>query len=180
MWWSTFQTSSLPDTKLNPTNIKTDLQTRHQGWHDPIIRSTIRDAEVESIYPTWTMPDLPHWGEKGIVLVGDAAHAMDPGTGQGVSQVLEDTQALPLLLREVLEGQGSERYGANERERVNVAIKIFYEVRSGRVREIVERGKKMEGSKKDLGLAMEYCMYFYLWLMLTFPVLGKFSSILWM
>lgn len=49
------------------------------------------------------MPELPHCGEKAIVLIGDAAHAIDPTTGQGASQALEDPQTFALLLAELFD-----------------------------------------------------------------------------
>lgn len=57
MWWSTFETSSLLDTKdIDPRDIKYALMERHKHWKDPIVQDTIRNADVESIYPTWIMP----------------------------------------------------------------------------------------------------------------------------
>lgn len=181
MWWSTFETSLLSSTKnIDRAAIKTALQQRHQHWKDPVMQSIISKAEVESIYPTWVLEGLPHWGESGIVLVGDAAHAMDPTTGQGASQALEDAKTLSLLLKHLLEPEEGRTTplpraleSATESERVDAAIKMLYEIRSPRVKEIVERGKKIAGRKADVGIVAEYFMYFFLWLLNAVPALGK-------
>ena len=44
------------------------------------------------------MPPLPRWWAGRVVLTGDAAHAMSPTGGQGVSMALEDAQVLSRLL----------------------------------------------------------------------------------
>ncbi|KAF2678341.1 FAD/NAD(P)-binding domain-containing protein [Lentithecium fluviatile CBS 122367] len=175
MWWSTFETSQLPDPKkIDLTAVKAALLERHKHWKDPIVQDIISRAEVESIYPTWVLDELPHWGEEGIVLLGDAAHAMDPTTGQGASQAFEDSQTLSLLLKEVLEvGDTKPGFDGSEREKVNLAIKMFYDIRSPRVREIVERGKKLAGRKANVGVVAEYFMYFFLWMLNRFPSIGK-------
>ena len=172
MWWSTFETDSLPATKnIDIARIKAELQKRHQHWKDPIIQDIIRNAEVQSIYPTWVLTGLPHWGENRIVLVGDAAHAMDPTTGQGASQALEDSQTLSLLLAQCL--QYGEQGQLSGREAISLALKLFYQIRNPRVQEIVERGRKMSGRKAKVGMVMEYTMYLFLWLMMKFPWFGK-------
>jgi 2-polyprenyl-6-methoxyphenol hydroxylase-like FAD-dependent oxidoreductase len=172
MWWSTFETSNLPDTTdIRPQAIKTSLIKRHRHWKDPIVQNIVKNAEVESIYPTWILPKLPHWGERGMVLVGDAAHAMDPTTGQGTSQALEDSQTFTLLLAELLD---AERYGyGSDNWAIDHAIKLFYDIRSPRIDAIVERGKKLAGRKADLGIVAEYFMYCFLWLLNKFPSLGE-------
>lgn len=173
MWWSTFETSSLPQTtNLDVVAIKADLVKRHQKWKDPIVQDIIQNAEVQSIYPTWVLPELPHWGENGIVLVGDAAHAMDPTTGQGASQALEDSQTLALLLAETLK-RDSIVAQDEEKEGIALAIKLYHKIRSPRVAEIVERGKKLAGSKTSVGVVLEYTMYLFLWLMMRFPAFGR-------
>jgi len=175
MWWSTFETSSLPSSAdLDPATIKTALLNRHKNWKDPIVQDIIQNAEVQSIYPTWVLPELPHWGENGVVLVGDAAHAMDPTTGQGASQALEDSQTLALLLAEFL--KDPEQTPVQEREGTASALKLYHKIRSPRVQEIVERGKKISGSKANVNLVMEYTMYIFLWFMMRFPAFGKFDS----
>ncbi|KAF2632007.1 FAD/NAD(P)-binding domain-containing protein [Macroventuria anomochaeta] len=172
MWWSTFETSSLPDTRdVDPQAIKHALLERHKNWKDPVVVDIVKNADVESIYPTWIMPELPHWGERGIVLVGDAAHAMDPTTGQGASQALEDSQTFVLLLAELLD---DERYGnASEKWIIDQAVEIFHKIRSPRINKIVERGKKLAGRKASVGIVKEYVMYCFLWLLIKFPLLGK-------
>ncbi|KAH7135805.1 hypothetical protein B0J11DRAFT_425122 [Dendryphion nanum] len=175
MWWSTFETSSLPAKQAIDTDaIKEALRKRHQHWNDPIIQNIIQKAEVQSIYPTYVLDidNMPNWGELGMVLVGDAAHAMDPTTGQGASQALEDSQTLSLLLAECLKrGEHGELDGS---EAISLALKLYYEIRNPRVREIVERGKKIAGNKANVGVVMEYFMYFFLWLLNRFPAVGKF------
>jgi len=45
-------------------------------------------------WPTFRLPELPAWHRGRVVLVGDAAHALPPNGGQGVSQALEDVVCL--------------------------------------------------------------------------------------
>ncbi|KAH8725065.1 hypothetical protein GQ44DRAFT_772467 [Phaeosphaeriaceae sp. PMI808] len=171
MWWSTFETATLPDTtNIDAHAIKTALLKRHTNWRDPILQDIIQKAEVKSLHPTWTLPELPQWGERGIVLVGDAAHAMDPTTGQGASQALEDAQTLALLLARLVQGENDE---VENRENVNIGIKLFYQIRAPRIHAIVERGKKFAGKKANVGVVKEYFMYCFLWLMMSFPAIGK-------
>ena len=172
MWWSTFETASLPSSSsIDPQAIKAALQERHKKWRDPVIQHITQEAEVESVYPTWVLADLPHWGEKGVVLIGDAAHAMDPTTGQGASQALEDSQTLALLLKELLASTNS--IVQSEEESIDLAIKLLYEVRKPRVHEIVERGRKMSSRKANVGIVAEYFMYFFLWMVTRFPSIGN-------
>ncbi len=158
MWWSTYETSSLPQsTTIDPTTIKAALLKRHKTWKDPILQNIVQNAEVESIYPTWILPTLPHWGERGIVLLGDAAHAMDPTTGQGASQAFEDAQTFTLLLAELLKKGNESSDGMDERVAINQSIKLFHQIRAPRVNPIVERGKKMAGSKTEKGCCGRIC-----------------------
>ncbi|KAI1374158.1 hypothetical protein F4677DRAFT_447803 [Hypoxylon crocopeplum] len=76
---------------------------RHGDWTDPLIGQCLAKANLDNIYPIFVIPDLPYWGRDGCVLVGDAAHALPPKSGQGVSQAFEDGEALPLLLAGYLE-----------------------------------------------------------------------------
>jgi 2-polyprenyl-6-methoxyphenol hydroxylase-like FAD-dependent oxidoreductase len=175
MWWSTFETSSLPGTQhLDVMKIKADLEERHKNWKDPIIQDIIHNAGVQSIYPTWILPELPHWGENSIVLVGDAAHAMDPTTGQGASQALEDSQTLALLLAEFLKPTQTQH---EEKEAIALVSEMYYKIRSPRVQEIVERGKKISGSKANVGVVAEYLLYFFLWVMMRYPAIGVSSYV---
>ncbi|KAF2830576.1 FAD/NAD(P)-binding domain-containing protein [Ophiobolus disseminans] len=175
MWWSTFEMTSLSDTKaIDPGTIKVALVERHKHWKDSVVKEIIQKAEVQSIYPTWALPELPHWGERGIVLVGDAAHAMDPTTGQGASQAIEDAQTFAILLGKLLE---DEPHNDNDADVINTAIKLFYKIRAPRVHAINERGKKLAGNKTNLGLFSEYSMYCLLWLIDKLPFIGEFPQI---
>ncbi|KIW91657.1 uncharacterized protein Z519_07625 [Cladophialophora bantiana CBS 173.52] len=63
---------------------------------------------LDAAYPTWTTPELPSWSSRGrAVLVGDAAHALQPSSGQGACQALEDAEALALFLRHYLSASAS-------------------------------------------------------------------------
>ncbi|KLU85895.1 hypothetical protein MAPG_04915 [Magnaporthiopsis poae ATCC 64411] len=186
MWWSTFETDSLPSkTRLDPDEIKAQLRQRHGAWSDPVVRDIVSKAEVDTIYPTWALPDLPHWGEDGIVLIGDAAHALSPTTGQGASQALEDAQTLSLLLAETLkkayvpdpaetDGQPADasRFG-KEKDAAALTLKLFYSIRQPRVAIIAQRGRKFDNNKKTMSVMEEYAMYCFLWLINHFGSIGK-------
>ncbi|KAF3053139.1 hypothetical protein E8E11_010417 [Didymella keratinophila] len=112
--------------------------------------------------------------EFGIVLIGDEAHALDPTTGQGAIQALEDSQTFALLLAEVFD---VERYDCSQTKwATNQVIEMYFEIRSPRVQKIIERGKKLAGSKASVGIVKEYIMYLFLWLLIKFPSLGESRS----
>src|SRR6185437_14289614 len=46
------------------------------------------------------VPSLPRWSVGRTILIGDAAHAVAPHSGQGASMALEDAIFLAKLLRE--------------------------------------------------------------------------------
>lgn len=53
-----------------------------------------------NIWPFYVIPKLPSWSSehRRVLLVGDAAHALPPSSGQGISQAVEDVVMLALLL----------------------------------------------------------------------------------
>lgn len=174
MWWSTYQTDDVPaKANLDVAAIKKQLQERHAGWKDPVIQDIIRDVDVEYVWPTWIVPELPHWGEGGLVLIGDAAHALTPTSGQGASQSIEDAQTLALLLSHYAPKASESADGPSVREAVETCAKALYDVRSKRVKEIVDRAEKMDVGKRNLSVVEEYFIYFFLWVMGKVPVVGK-------
>jgi 2-polyprenyl-6-methoxyphenol hydroxylase-like FAD-dependent oxidoreductase len=72
-----------------------DLHEAFAGWHEPI--PTLLEAtppQERSFLELADLPPLPRWHGKGVVLVGDAAHAMTPNLGQGAAQALLDVAML--------------------------------------------------------------------------------------
>ncbi|MGI5128442.1 FAD-dependent monooxygenase [Pseudonocardia sp. CA-107938] len=51
-------------------------------------------------WATYDMPPVPHWHRGRMVLVGDAAHATSPSSGQGASMAIEDAVELARCLRD--------------------------------------------------------------------------------
>ena len=171
MWWSTFSCPDPPGRKVvDGKAVREQLIQRHGAWKDPVIKSIIQTADVDSVYPTYVMPELPHWGEGAVCLIGDAAHALSPTTGQGVSQGVEDAQVLALLLGAYL-SQAAAR--ANQtKQGVELAIKGLHAVKMGRVKEIATSDRKINERKGVQGVIQEYVMYLFLWLIGTFPKVG--------
>ena len=72
-----------------------------RGWPD-LVHSAVENIDLDKAYiwPFHTMPRLDSWtstcGRVGIL--GDAAHALSPITGQGVNQAFEDAYMLALVL----------------------------------------------------------------------------------
>ena len=74
-------------------------------------------------YSTFDFPSLPSWHRGRMVLVGDAAHAASPSSGQGASMAIEDAVTLGRILRGATAGNDSgenitarfERYEAERR-----------------------------------------------------------------
>jgi 2-polyprenyl-6-methoxyphenol hydroxylase-like FAD-dependent oxidoreductase len=69
----------------------------------PFIRDIIQAAEETFPYfPSYALPKQPaSWHEGSVVLMGDAAHAISPSSGQGASMALEDAAILAKCLRDI-------------------------------------------------------------------------------
>jgi 2-polyprenyl-6-methoxyphenol hydroxylase-like FAD-dependent oxidoreductase len=179
MWWSTCQAEDVPPEKrISPDEMRKELIARHATWKDPHVHDIIDKSEVTQIWPTWTVPELPIWGENGIVLIGDAAHALQPTSGQGSSQSLEDAKCFALLLSKFLDKSQAQPEQISEKEVVELSIKSFYQVRQPRLHKILVRTNKMSRSKLDMSYPAEMMTYFFLWLMGKTPSLGKFHLII--
>lgn len=85
------------------------LKQDMQDWPD-LVQSALEQVEAGKVsaWPFYTLPRLENWAspKKRVIVLGDAAHAIPPTTGQGVNQAFEDAYTLGLLLASVESGEG--------------------------------------------------------------------------
>jgi 2-polyprenyl-6-methoxyphenol hydroxylase-like FAD-dependent oxidoreductase len=91
-----FATKNAPEGEPDePQDRKAEILGRFSGWHEPIaaVAEAADDAAIlrNDVY---YLEPLPHWSNRRVVLVGDAAHATTPGIGQGAAQAIEDAVVL--------------------------------------------------------------------------------------
>ena len=87
---------------------------------------------------TYDLPHVPHWHRGPMVIIGDAAHAPSPTSGQGASMSAEDGALLAKALRDV----GS----------VPEALAAFERLRRPRVEKIVAWGARGSSAKIPSGI----------------------------
>ncbi|GAP87506.2 putative extracellular salicylate hydroxylase monooxygenase [Rosellinia necatrix] len=168
-WWSTYSLNKCPDDwrTIDKAHVKEELQKRHLGWQNPAIQNIVRDVEVDSLYPTFITPLLPTWEKGGCVLVGDAAHALQPSSAQGASMALEDCEALALLLRHYCR-ENPETAAAN-------ATKKYSDLRRPRLDMVFKKAQQLAGMKQDMGVVQEMLMYLFIWLFSRLKVMEAYE-----
>jgi len=79
-WWSTYSLAECPTDwrRIDRDDAKRQLAERHRDWKNPVVQRITEKVEVDSVYPTFTTPDLATWENGGCVILGDAAHALQP------------------------------------------------------------------------------------------------------
>ncbi|KAJ5620691.1 hypothetical protein N7510_004675 [Penicillium lagena] len=174
-WWSTYEIEECPDRNtLDMAAVNRQLQERHAQWKEPVVRKILQSLHVTNMYATWTSPPLPTWERDGVVLVGDAAHALPPTSGQGASQALEDVEAFALLLTHYLgeAGQTQESMSlADQKRAIKAAAANYMGLREPRVTAILKAAQKMQSNKRDMSVFKEYSMYAIMKVMGFFPSL---------
>jgi 2-polyprenyl-6-methoxyphenol hydroxylase-like FAD-dependent oxidoreductase len=119
MWWSTTSAPLDSREKMSATT-KSEIQQRllalHGDWAAPIPQ-LIRSAEEVLNIAIHDIPSLTSWSAGRTILIGDAAHAVAPHSGQGASMALEDAQYLAKLLRESTSQSIEEIFAAFEQHR---------------------------------------------------------------
>jgi FAD-dependent urate hydroxylase len=95
-----------------------------------LIRAT---GEILGPWSTRDLPRVPVWHSDRMVLVGDAAHAVAPSSGQGASMALEDAVVLGHSLREHREQPA--------------ALAAYEAARRPRVERVVAHGRRTSSTK---------------------------------
>lgn len=174
-WWSNWGTTDLPKGNVMDTEeIRRQLNERHGTWKDPVIQHIIKTMNTDRIYPVWSMPDLPFWGERGAVLIGDAAHALRAMSGQGACQALEDTVTLCLLLQHYVAESNKPDSQVTTKEAIALASKALYKIRSPRTSAIRDKSRRMYVSKAPINnVVLEYLWYLMIHLLLRYSWIGE-------
>jgi len=95
-----------------------------------IIRATPGDLAGTNQYD---MPSVPTWHRGPVVIIGDAAHAASPASGQGASMAIEDAVVLAKSLRDLPD--------------IQQAFATYERLRRGRVERVVAHGARSSSSK---------------------------------
>ena len=112
---------------------RADLRDLLAGDDSPAI--AILDATQHEIaaWPTYDMPSVPVWQKDSMIVIGDAAHATSPASGQGASMAIEDAVILAKCLRDMPD--------------VATAFATYEGLRRERVEKIVKAGARSSNSK---------------------------------
>lgn len=88
------------DRKRPLTHWYEELHQRFRGWPDPV-KNVLLSADRASVNCIFVhdIDPLPFWHRDNILIIGDAAHASLPTSGQGACQALEDAWHLSLILK---------------------------------------------------------------------------------
>jgi 2-polyprenyl-6-methoxyphenol hydroxylase-like FAD-dependent oxidoreductase len=136
LWWANLPSEQeltreeLADLSLE--NIQRDMLAIFGGYHEPI-ETMLRNTHSPVKHNIHDIQSLPTWHKGRVVLMGDAAHAVSPNSGQGASLALEDALYLAKLLRH-----------SNDYEQV---FQQFEQDRKPRVEKIVAEGRRRGNDK---------------------------------
>ncbi len=121
-------------TDNHPENYRQELYARFTDWPSPVptlIQLTPRQR-IHKIYVHDHDP-LNRWHRNNVILIGDAAHASLPTSGQGACQALEDSWHLS-------------RYLATQTDNLQQAFENFTRTRAEKTRNIIVAGRQLATS----------------------------------
>jgi 2-polyprenyl-6-methoxyphenol hydroxylase-like FAD-dependent oxidoreductase len=105
-WWSNWPHEQEPARgvfdHLTDADRRQEMLSKYTG-ELPIIQQIIRQAdETYPYFLSYAIPQQPRtWHRGPVALLGDAAHAVSPSSGQGASMALEDAIVLAKCLRDI-------------------------------------------------------------------------------
>jgi 2-polyprenyl-6-methoxyphenol hydroxylase-like FAD-dependent oxidoreductase len=101
-----------------------------------LIQATPHELEATA---TYTLPHLPTWHTERMIVIGDAAHAPSPSSGQGASLSIEDAVQLARCLRDAADAPQ--------------AFTTFEQARRKRVERIIKEAARINSNKAATGAA---------------------------
>ncbi len=95
------------------------LLNAFSGWKSPV-QELLLETEYISVNHAYDLEPLHSWHKNRAVLIGDAAHAMPPSSGQGASLAMEDALSLAcsLSVNDLCPQIAFEQYASMRKERV--------------------------------------------------------------
>jgi FAD-dependent urate hydroxylase len=102
-----------------------DLFSEREGPARELLASGMLDTVAE---PAFELAPLARWHRGAIVLVGDAAHAVAPSTGQGAAMAIEDAVEMAQAVRDLPDPE--------------TAFSAYRAARIARVRRVVAEGRR--------------------------------------
>lgn len=137
IWWfaNPLQRSSGNPAERDAPALKGWLMGLVSGDRTPMARIIEATDGIITPYMTYDFPTIPSWHRGRMVLVGDAAHAASPSSGQGASMAIEDAVTL---------GSGLLGVGA---ESITPALARYESERRGRAEAVVEWGRRNAAPK---------------------------------
>lgn len=119
-----------------------------------VMRAMVNETSVVRFYPVFRLASGGKWFKGRCLLLGDAAHAMSPHAGQGVSMATEDVFMIARLLED-------------PNRSLEDAYATYDKIRRPRVNEITKQATSNSEVRKntgDLGLWMkETAIWAYFW-----------------
>ncbi|TMP75019.1 FAD-dependent monooxygenase [Pseudoalteromonas sp. S1608] len=107
-----------------------EMRLRFKNWPEKI-QTVFNYSEQNSIKQLFVhdLDPLPYWHNENLLIIGDAAHAPLPTSGQGASQALEDVWHLSQIL--------------NKGEQLETVLKRFYETRINKTTTAQQIGRQV-------------------------------------
>jgi 2-polyprenyl-6-methoxyphenol hydroxylase-like FAD-dependent oxidoreductase len=113
---------------ITPDRWRANLMELFADDTGPMLDIISRTDNILAGWNTYDFPMVPNWFNERMVILGDAAHATSPSSGQGASMAIEDAVALAKCLRDVPSARD--------------AFAAFERLRRARVERIVAQGKR--------------------------------------
>ena len=132
VYWAAAQARPLPEA-IPTTDMRKEVEDLFAGWPDPvgrIIRATPSDAI--RLIAVHDLEPLQTWSRANVLLVGDAAHAPLPTSGQGACQALEDAWHLARCL----DGVSGDLDGG-----LSGVFQAFAKIRASKTARFAEQGR---------------------------------------
>ena len=126
IWWfaNPLQRSSEDPAALDHRARKSWLTHLVAGDRTPMAKIIAATGGIIRPYTTSDFPSIPSWHRGRLVLVGDAAHAASPSSGQGASMAIEDAITLGRSLRGISSSDIPGALSRYEKERRNRAESV--------------------------------------------------------
>ncbi|MBW0434931.1 FAD-dependent monooxygenase [Leptospira yasudae] len=137
LWWTNLSKEEFTKqelTQVDHDKIRQELLAQFKGYHEPI-ETLISNTKTFLRHNIHDILSLSRWSKGRIALIGDAAHAVSPNSGQGASIAMEDAMYLAKLLRD---------FSGNHMQ----AFECFERDRKPRVEKIVAEGRRRAGGKE--------------------------------